>query len=278
MTDEVMAQETTVDMSETSSYDDLFSDDTEETEEETTETETEAEAAPPETESEEESGEETTEPEESLDLKYLGQTTKLPKASVDKVAAALGKNPDEVIALLQMGMNYNNTPEKKLLARFAEANGITYEEYIKGLEKSAESAEEAFASQRIKEEHPDWDDEKVSMQARLDLIDKRNSKAEKERAAQFELDKPILEFMQKYPDVKEFPDSVKADINRGVHPIVAYESYVQNQNYEAKLAELNTKLAQAQKEQENKKKSTGSLKDTDDGGERDMFLEGLGKY
>lgn len=274
MSDEVMAQETTVDMSETSSYDDLFTDDAEETEEETTETETEAETKEPEADA----GEETTEPEESLDLKYLGHTTKLPKGSIEKVGAALGKDPNEVIALLQMGMNYNNTPEKRLLARFAQANGTTYEEYIKGLEESAKGAEEDFASRRIREEHPDWDEEKVSMRAKLDLIERQKSKAAEDRAAQFELDKPILEFMQKYPDVREFPESVKADINKGIHPIVAYESYVQNQNYEAKMATLSQELARAQKEQENRKRSTGSLKDTDDGGERDMFLEGLGKY
>jgi hypothetical protein len=81
--------------------------------------------------------------------------------------------------------------------------------------------------------------------------------------------------MAKYPDVKQFPKEVAEDINKGISPIVAYEAYLQKKAYEDKMEELNKMIAKEQKKEKNKAKTTGSLKDTDEGVDKDYFSEGL---
>lgn len=284
MFDEVM-QETTAEIeSETSfDYDNLF-EFTEESEEEAVEETTEAEETEEETTEEpketEEPAEETTEEEETVDFKFFGQTSKLNKSAIEKIGTGLNKNADEVIALLQKGANYDHTPLHKLIDKYAEANGMDREGYIKFLENGLPGLAENIQRNKIMNEHPDWDDEKVNLAVQLNLSKMNTAKAEKEEkeraAAEFEANKPYVEFIAKYPEVKEFPKEVADDINKGVSPIVAYEAYVQRQEYAAKMEELNKQIAKEQKKEKNKAKTTGSLRDNDEGGTKDWFSEGLG--
>lgn len=282
MAEEVM-QETAIEESETSfDYDNLFSiDDSEdETTEETTEENT-SEDEETTTEGEEETAEtteETTE-EETVDFKYLGQTSKLSKSAVDKISQGIGKSADEVVALLQKGMNYGNSPLDKLIGKYADANGMNREDYIKFLENGLNGLEENVQRNKVVTEHPDWDDEKVNLAVQLELSKVRTEKANKEeqakKNAEYELYKPHLEFMAKYPDVKEYPEEVAKEIDKGVSPIIAYQAYLNEKEYAAKLEELNKKIAQQERKMKNKTKSTGSLKDNGTDEEHDWFSEGL---
>ena len=285
MFDEVM-QETTAEVdSETSyDYDNLFAleDSEEEAAEETTEAEeTEDEATETEDEEEtEEPPEETTEEEETVEFKFFGQTSQLNKPAIEKIGAGLGKSADEVIALLQKGTNYENSPLHKLMDKYADANGMSRQEYIKFLEDGLPGLAENIQRNKITNEHPDWDEEKVNLAVQLNLSKMNMAKAEREAKekedAEYELNRPHLEFMAKYPNVREYPKEVAEDINKGIAPIVAYEAYLQRQEYAAKLEELNKQIAKQQKKERNKAKTTGSLKDNDADNEKDWFSEGLG--
>ena len=279
MFDEVMQDTTAGSESETSfDYDNLFDltedDSEEETTEETTEVEeTEDEAEETEDEEEtEEADEETTEEEETVDFKYFGQTSKLNKIAVEVVGEGMGKSVDEVITLLQKGANYDNT-------KYAEANGMNRQEYIKFLEDQLPSLAESIQRNKVSSEHPEWDDEKVELAVKLNLKEMNTARAEKEQKekeeAEFELYKPHLEFLKKYPDVTEYPDEVAAEIENGISPIVAYEAYLQKQEYEQKINELNKKIAKEERKQKNKATTTGSLKENDGDNETDWFSEGL---
>lgn len=283
MFDEVM-QDTTVEVdSETSvDYDNLFDFTEEDSEEETVEETTETEESQEETEVEdeaEETDEETTEEEETVDFKYFGQTSKLNKSAIEKIGAGMGKNADEVVSLLQKGANYENSPLHKLIDKYADANGMNREEYVKFLEDGLPGLAENIQRNKVMGEHPDWDEEKVELAVKLNLSKMNTAKAEREAKAkedaEFELYKPHLEFLKKYPDVKEYPDEVAADIEKGISPIVAYESYVQKQEYAAKMEELNKQIAKEEKKAKNKAKSTGSLKENDGDSEEDWFSKGL---
>lgn len=287
MDDEVM-QETTAEVdSETSfDYDNLFefneNDSEVETTEETTEAdsaEDEAETTEEETETEEES-EETTEEEETVDFKFFGQTSRLNKPAIEKIGAGLGKSTDEVIALLQKGTNYENSPLHKLIDKYAEANGMDRGEYIKFLEDGLPNLARNIQRNKIVGQHPDWDEEKIDLAVELQLSKMNVAKAEREAKekedAEYELNKPHLEFIMKYPDVKQYPPEVAEDINKGIAPIVAYEAYLQRQEYAAKLDELNKQIAKQERKEKNKAKTTGSLKDNGENDFRDYFSEGLG--
>jgi hypothetical protein len=283
MFDEVM-QETTAEVeSETSfDYDNLFEfteESEEEAVEETTETEESEEETTEESEETEEAAEETTEEEETIDFKFFGQTSKLNKTAIEKIGVGMGKNADEVVSLLQKGANYENSPVHKLIDKYAEANGMNRQEYIKFLEDGLEGLAENIQRNKIAAEHPEWDEEKVNLAVQLNLSKMNTAKAEKEQKAkddaEFELYKPHLEFMKKYPDVKKYPPEVSEQIDKGISPIIAYESWLQEQKYNERMNELNKKIAKEERKQKNKVTTTGSLKENDGDGEDDWFSKGL---
>lgn len=243
----------------TEDRDDIFSD-SEETieEEETTETE----------EPEENTEAEETPEAETIDFKFLGETTKLPKNEISAIGNALGMEADEVVNLLQKGKNYGNSPSDKVFKRLAKANEMTEEEYMKFLNDNAEELEHNIAKDKILDNHPDWDDEKIEMQIALDRKNAKEQEVIDAKKQEEEDLRPFMEFLQKYPDVTEFPPEVAIDINKGINPIIAYESYLQKQNYEAELAKL-------KKAEENKKTAPGSLKDTGGDSKYDDFEMGL---
>lgn len=273
---EVEMQDTNADYSE-ESYEDLFTNsDGEESEDTNDDSELEDET---EVEDEEEPSEEpTSEPEQTLDYKYLGKTTPLPQKEISVIAEKLGIKAEDVITQLQKGANYDEAPSKKIVHRLAVANGMDDDAYMKFLGESADAIEEKQFRQKVTEEHPDWDEEKITMQVKLDKYEAGQKAAQKAQQEQYNENRPFIEFLAKYPDFdvqKGFPDEVAQDIQKGIHPIVAYESYVQKQNYEAKIKELNQKKAVEEKRQENKKRSVGSLKDNGGEDEKDSFLAGL---
>jgi hypothetical protein len=81
--------------------------------------------------------------------------------------------------------------------------------------------------------------------------------------------------MKKYPDVKKYPPEVSEQIDKGISPIIAYESWLQEQRYNERMNELNKKIAKEERKQKNKVTTTGSLKENDGDNETDWFSEGL---
>lgn len=278
---EVEMQDTNAEYSE-ESYEDLFLDskdeETEDTNEETEFEENEEDYENEGKDSEENSEEETTETEETLDYKYLGKVTPLPQRELAVIAERLGAKPEDIIAQLQKGANYDESPTKKIIHRLAAANNLDDEAYMKFLGETATTLEQKAFRDKIVEEHPDWDEEKIAMRIELD---KRQAAADAEFKAQqeaFEQNKPFIEFLAKYPDFDVqtgFPDEVSEDIAKGIHPIVAYESYVQKQEYQTLMDEIKQTQAKEKKKADNRLRSVGSLKDNGGDDEKDPFLAGL---
>lgn len=276
--EEVEMQDTNAEFDDESRYEDLFVDSEEEETEETNE-ESEFEDEETEEQDEEESpAEETPETEETLDYKYLGKTTPLPQREISVIAERLGIKAEDVIAQLQKGANYDESPTKKIIHRLAQANEMDDEGYMKFLGETVNTLEDRKFRNKIEEEHPDWDEEKVEMQIKLNKFEAGREAEQKAQHEEFEANKPFIEFLTKYPDYdvqKGFPEEVAEDIQKGIHPIVAYESYVQKQEYEAKMAEFETNRAKERKRQDNINRSVGSLKDNGGDEDKDSFLSGL---
>lgn len=276
--EEVEMQETTADYDDDSRYDDLFlnSDD-----DESEDTDEDSDFEDDENEEPDEKGtpeEETPDAEETLEYKYLGKVTPLPQKEIAVIAEKLGVKAEDVITQLQKGANYDESPTRKIVHRLAMANGMDDEGYMKFLGETADTLEDRRFRDKIIDEHPDWDDEKVEMQVKLDKIEAGREAFQKAQQDEFEMHKPFIEFLAKYPNFdvqKGFPEEVAADIQRGIHPIVAYESYSQKQDYKAKMAELKIQKAKDQKRQDNIRKSIGSLRDNGGTEEKDSFLSGL---
>ncbi len=275
--EEVEMQETNAEYDDESRYEDLFLDSDDEETEETNE-ESDFEEEDEEEKEEESPAEETTETEETLDYKYLGKTTPLPQKEISVIAERLGIGTEDVIAQLQKGANYDESPTKKIIHRLAQANGMDDEGYMKFLGETANTLEDRKLREEIEAKHPEWDDEKVEMQIKLNKFEAGREAEQKARQDEFEANKPFIEFLTKYPDFdvqKGFPEEVAEDIQKGIHPIVAYESYQQKLNYEAKMAEIETTKAREKKRQENIQRSVGSLKDNGGDEDKDSFLSGL---
>ena len=105
----------------------------------------------------------------------------------------MGKSVDEVISLLQKGANYDNTPVHKLIDKYAEANGMNRQEYIKFLEDQLPSLAENIQRNKVSSEHPEWDDEKVELAVKLNLKEMNTARAEKEQKEK--------ETVQEYRDI-----------------------------------------------------------------------------
>lgn len=77
----------------------------------------------------------------------------------------------------------------------------------------------------------------------------------------------VEEFARMFPDVKEIPDEVVADIEKtGATPVVAYQKYL--------LAQKEKELAGIRQAEKNRKQTTGSVKGTPKGAE-DPFAAGF---
>lgn len=195
---------------------------------------------------------------------------------------------DEAITLAQKGMNYDklqgeldklkNSRERQLLEGYAEASGLSYEEYIGHLEKQRDAAIVQNEISDIKAKYPDMPDTAVREMAELRSKSKRadldRAKADKERAKKEADMKPWMDFAKRYPDRSELtPEEVKL-VQEGRTPIEARLEYEQKKK-DDEIAELKRKLETQDKNKKNKEKSIGSVQSTADDSPVDAFLQGL---
>lgn len=293
---EVMMEETTPIATEDTTWDgsDLFTEDTADdtTEDTTTEGDEGGEAEHTgETGDPAAAQEDTTPVRETATLRYLGKDYPVSQAALKEVASGLGLGKlDDVVSVIQKGMNYDraieNTPLHKIVAKYADANGMEVRDYVAFLNDHADENARQAERERVRAQHPEWDDEKITLQAELNRTTKKNAKIETEikravdthadrQATEEERLKPFLDFIQVFPDVKEFPPEVaKAIKDDGIPPIAAYKVWLEKEVLRQENETLKTKVQQAEKKKLNKEKSTGSV--LEDAGEvPDDFLKGL---
>lgn len=233
---------------------------------------------PSEQKEEEPQAEETT-----LPVKFLGKEYPIPQSEIKSLAERLGIKEEEVIPTIQKGLNYDhavaNTPLHKRIARLAELNGKTPEEYSDFLDNAANEIGLRHEIDNVRKQYPELSDEAVEIIAQKNVENGKLSeyKRAKETEEKQEKDRenelaPYRAFCAKYPDVKEFPQEVAAMINAGTDPTFAYELYTKNQEQIKNLTNENTELKQ---KQTNYYSSMGSSKASAAGEDYDDFLSGF---
>ncbi len=227
---------------------------------------------------------EQNEPEETtLPVKFLGKEYPIPQSEIKSLAERLGIKEEDVIPTIQKGLNYDHavtsTPLHKKIAKLAELNGKTPEEYSEFLEHAANEIGLRHEIDNVRKQYPELSDEAVEIIAQKNLengklADYKKAKETEEQQKQKEEQDiaPYRAFHAKYPDVSRFPDEVAAMINAGTDPIFAYELYTKNQEQITNLTNENTELKQ---KQTNYYSSMGSSKASAAGEDYDDFLSGF---
>lgn len=119
-------------------------------------------------------------PVQTVPLVYNGQQILLPADAVQALTGALGANPVE---LLQKGMNYDAKGERefRLLDRYAEASGMSRQQYLEQLEGVQRQQMLSAEMEQCRAEFPDTPDAALKAIAEGRLASQR---AEQVRAAQ----------------------------------------------------------------------------------------------
>lgn len=125
-------------------------------------------------------GEAENQPVQTVPLIYNGQQILLPADAVQALTGALGANPVE---LLQKGMNYDAKGERefRLLDRYAEASGMSRQQYLEQLEGVQRQQMLEGEIEKCRSEFPDTPDAALRAIAEGRLASQR---AEQVRAAQ----------------------------------------------------------------------------------------------
>jgi len=249
--DEEVSEET-----ESESVDELKTDELEEvTEGEETEGETE------EADNEESTDDNTIESLDDLEIKFLGNSTLLKDMP-----------RDDVQKYIQVGMN-----QERFHSKFEE---------LKGLDQEIAFTAEMFNMdtktmlQNLRDNHY----KSIADQEGRSVNDVKTEYDSKFKDLK---DKPLKEFVKKYPDVKadDLPQQVLMDMRDGIDPTKAYEKYLSESKMsekDTKISDLEKKIAELEKavqtkEQNTKSKKKGVVKKTTDSGidNQDDFLAGL---
>ena len=209
---------------------------------------------------------------------------------------------EEMVSLAQKGLDYDRVKDQQqrsqqtiqtlqaqleesakhqdtldILQLVAEKSGMTMEQIAETMyvnyRKSAGASEDA-ARQELKT---------AKLQKELNAVKAQAAKPQKEEhqeTGQEKFQKEMEEFRREYPDVKmtdEIVDKLVPDVQAGMSITAAYRKMERTEK-DARIAELERKLAA--KEQNNKNKRTSPGSQNDSGGQRkrdafDDFMEGF---
>ena len=201
----------------------------------------------------------------------------------------------EAPPLLQKGLNYEKVTQRvkeleelahsdivQEIDKWAKQTGMSPKDFMKALSGQREQAAVNAAMQRIQEEFPDMPEAAALELAKARAADARKQEdetaskaAEAEKAEKL---KPWMDFTQKYgiKDAAEIPPDVLNAMASGTPPIQAMQEY-KIAELEKKVKEIEEKAATETKNQDNKKKSTGSAASKGSESPPDAFLLGLTK-
>ena len=209
-------------------------------------------------EAEPEGGEKGAEKPQTVKLKYNGQE--------------LEKTLDEVLMLAQKGMNYDHVkgkldaaekdaPAAKVLKKFADAAGMSLEEYM----QQAESQLDAKAVKELTDKGMPEKEAKelLELRAKGNAADEQQAKTKKQQDDQA----LWLDFVREYPEVArsgKIEPEVAKNIQAGMTPVQAQMAWENKQ--------LKTQLAALKAGQNNKKAAPGSAAGTAGNAQEDAFL------
>lgn len=247
---------------------DLFSDDEEVVD---TPVESEVEETPTETQAE---------PESFMTIKYNGAEQKLTQEQAITLAQK-GMNYDKVFGELQ---SLKNSQEMQILNELAKSSGVSVSQYMQSLLTFQNNAMLQKYADNLRGKYPDAPDELINEMAKIQFekanVDKNNlemvtaKSAEKEQTDK--LVKQINALTAEFPevDINNLPDEVIEMAAQGETLLGAYRAFELKQLRE-KYKSLETEKSTILKNQDNKRKATGSLSNKAGGESVDIFLEGF---
>ena len=225
---------------------------------------------------------------ETLPLSYMDSAFQLDAAAVQSIAGALGSTQQDVIALLQKGMNYEHKASREIgiLNDFAQASGMTLEQYLSGLESAREENLVQTEMQQVAAEMPEGTPEEALHRiAERNVADRRAERQQQaQQAAQLaaqQADRGRVDawgaLLGEHPELRD-PQNVPQGLfeimaKQGCTPSEAFYR-VQAQQQAAQLAEAKRALEVAQQKQKNKETAVGSQSTAGDDGS-DAFLKAL---
>ena len=235
----------------------------------------------------EEQPETAEQPVQTVPLVYNGQQIMLPADAVQALTGALGANPVE---LLQKGMNYDAKGERefRLLDQYAEASGMSRQQYLEQLESARNEQLLSAEIEKCRTEFPETPDVALKAIAEGRMASRRAAEAqaaEQQRAQltamQQRIDQTVAQAKQDatvkawdeyetLADVhapEDVPPRVMELVNsEGMTPVAAHWRYQAEQNAQAVQIE--------KKNNQNKMTSPGSVQGNE-GDTSDPFLRGL---
>lgn len=226
-------------------------------------------------------------PAQTVPLVYNGQQILLPAEAVNALQSALGTNPVE---LLQKGMNYDAKGERefRLLDQYAEASGMSRQQYLEQLESARNEQLLSAEIEKCRAEFPETPDVALKAIAEGRMASRRAAEAqaaEQQRAQltamQQRIDQTVAQARQEADErawdeyetlagvhkPEDIPPRVMELVNsEGMTPVAAHWRYQAEQNAQAVQIE--------KKNNQNKMTSPGSVQGNK-GDTSDPFLRGL---
>ena len=226
-------------------------------------------------------------PVQTVPLVYNGQQILLPADAVQALTGALGANPVE---LLQKGMNYDAKGERefRLLDQYAEASGMSRQQYLEQLESARNEQLLSAEIEKCRAEFPETPDVALKAIAEGRMASQRAAAAqaaEQQRAQltamQQRIDQTVAQARQEANEKawdeyetlagvhmpEDVPPRVMELVNsEGMTPVAAHWRYQAEQNAQAVQIE--------KKNNQNKMTSPGSVQGNK-GDTSDPFLRGL---
>ena len=226
-------------------------------------------------------------PVQTVPLVYNGQQILLPADAVQALTGALGANPVE---LLQKGMNYDAKGERefRLLDQYAEASGMSRQQYLEQLESARNEQLLSAEIEKCRAEFPETPDVALKAIAEGRMASRRAAEAqaaEQQRAQltamQQRIDQTVAKARQEADEkawdeycaitgaktLEDIPPRVIELVrSEGMAPVAAHWRYQAEQNAQAVQIE--------KKNNQNKQMSPGSVAGNE-GDTSDPFLRGL---
>lgn len=256
-----------------------------------TETETDTDAEKPEnkieTGAESQTKKDDTEKEsQTVKAVYNGKEFLLDKEAAKKAAQGLGLNENQLITVIQKGLNYDNlktsfasSPESKALDILAENADMSRKDYINAVLKDGENMLQKKEEDILREKYPYADDEDIAQMAQNIVSQKKSLRIEKAKkeaeAVKQEGAKVWVDFFKKFPHIKpdDLPPDMYERVKNGENPITV-QLEIEKNNLEKENREIKRKLDAAWKNNANKAKAIGSIR-SDGKEETDDFLSGF---
>lgn len=211
-----------------------------------------------------------------LDIRYNGADEHLTREQAIELAQK-GRNYDKIYQRMQ---ELQNDPIRKMVAEQAERAGLTLEEYTNRLAQFQETSAINRIAREFKAKNPDVSDDVATQYAQSEYRNQQNAKqqetanqrAQAEQAKADMAKQQVQVFMREYPDVdlQNLPQEVIDDIdNNGETLLSAYRHYENIQ--------LRKELQASRTNNLNRGKAVGNIAQNVGGkkGDVDPFLAGL---